>query len=165
LSQDWRQLLPTLDLRAQYGSYQSYFGTVTAWTGSIGITVPLFDRLQNYSRAKEQSYNRTKSESRLEQVQRNAKADWEASHANFKRALDSALRRDETLILSRKIYSDNLRRFHAGRITANDLVVDQNRMYEAELLAIQGWGSVHLSYSRLCHALGDEVKNCMSSKQ
>jgi outer membrane protein TolC len=161
VSRNWRLILPSVDLQASYGNYQGFFGSVTGWTGAVSVSFPLFDYLEGISRAREQSYSLAVSESTLEQIQRNAKSEWRSSAVGFKLSLSSALARDKNLILSRKLYNDNLLRFRAGRISSNDLAVDQNRMYEAELLAIQGWSAVHIYYSQLCHSMGYQVKECL----
>ncbi len=53
--------------------------------------------------------------------------------------------------------SEPTARFRLGRTTVNDLALDQNRLLQAELLSVEGWENAHLSFVRLCHALGSHV--------
>ncbi len=155
-----RQILPTLDGSAGYGytNFQNPGGPyATGWTATFTLTVPFFDRLTNYSTYKAQVYTRQIAELNLEQAERDARSEWTAAHSAFELAFRSALSRDKTLGISRKLYEDNLRRFQSGRISANDLVVDQTRLYDSELLAVQGWAAAHLAYARLRHSLGLSV--------
>ena len=160
LSQTRRQVLPTVDGSFAYGYYNTADQGGPSWSGTLSLTVPLFDRLYNYSNAKAQSYTRNSAEFSFEQTQRDARADWEAARNSFSLALTSALNREKTLTTARKLYQDNLKRFQSGRIDANDLALDQNRLYDSEFLAIQGWSSAHLAFVRFCHAEGFKVTEC-----
>ncbi len=157
VSQAWRQMYPSLDASFSYG-YIS-LGT-TQWTGSVGATLPLFDRLLNYSSAKAESYMRSAADASLEQVRRDAKVDWESARLTFQTSLHSALTRDRTLVTSRRLYQDNLKRFQGGRASANDLALDRGRLFDSELLAIQGWAAVHVAYARYCHSRGLRIASC-----
>ena len=71
-------------------------------------------------------------------------------------------------MLAEHLFEDNRQRFKMGRATANDLAVDQNRLLEAELLAVDGWVNAHLSLVKLCHALGHSIDaggNCGALKK
>jgi outer membrane protein TolC len=59
--------------------------------------------------------------------------------------------------LAQSLYEDNQRRLKAGRSSMNDVLVDQNRLAEAEILAINGWADAHLLYARFCHSIGRRV--------
>ena len=92
--------------------------------------------------------------------------------------LDTGLVELDTLILDKKtgrpvvgikaddleLYEDNIKRFRAGRISANDLILDQNRVFDSELLAIEGWGDLHLNLSKFCHSIGMLVSECLFIK-
>lgn len=165
-SQNWRFLLPSLDAQVSYGYFSSsFFGSGAGWVGALTVSLPLFDRLTGISKAKEQASLRTASEAQLEQVQRTAKAEWSTARNNFELALESAQAREKNLSLSRKLYDDNLKRFQAGRISSNDLVIDRTRMYQAELNAVQGWSAAHLNFARLCHSLGYRVEKCVEASR
>ena len=162
LNQNWRLLFPSIDAQFSYGNFSGYFGSLTGWSGTISMTIPLFDQLTSYSDAKAQIYLKMSSEVKLEKVQREARSQWESSRANFQIALETALVREKTLELSKKLYQDNLNRFQVGRMTANDLTLDRNRMNSAERFTVQAWAAVHLHFTELCHSLGYRVSTCIS---
>jgi len=162
VSQSWGKMFPSLDLNASYG----YEHRVTArndgqyFGGTLTLTIPLFDRLTNISEYRAQIFGKDTAEASLEQIRRTARAEWEASKVALEISLQTAKSRDRTLVTSRNLYRDNLRRFYRGLASANDLIVDQNRLYNTELNAVAGWNSVHLNFSDWCHALGLRVAQC-----
>jgi outer membrane protein TolC len=166
-NRNMRLLLPSVDSSLAFGNYTNPGATFglpgtgsLSWTGTISMTLPFFDHLVSYTNVRTQLYARSAAEATLTQVERDALSDWEAAQRSFKATLETALARDKTLSASHKIYEDNLRRFQAGRISANDLALDQRRVFDSELFAVQGWSAAHLAYSRLCHSVGRRVHDC-----
>ena len=170
LTQTRTQILPTVDASFVYGYYDGILGggfapgigngSVTGWTGTVSATLPLFDRLAAISAARVQVATRTTAELALEQLERDARAEWSAARESFRTSVSAALLRERTLATSRRIFQDGLRRFRAGRATANELSVDQARLLDSELFAVQGWSAAHLAFARLCHSLGSSVWTC-----
>jgi outer membrane protein TolC len=162
IKERWGMMLPSLDAQFSYG----YLNDVTAgnrgpnWAGSITLTIPLFDRLASYGEYQSHIAHRVISEAAFEQVKRQAKNDFQAAKSAFQISLESAKDRDKTLTTSRRLYQDNLLRFRSGLVSANDLIVDQRRLFATELNAIKGWGAVHVNFSNLCHALGKTIEDC-----
>lgn len=161
-SRSWRLILPSLDLGFTYGYYspENWADRSRAWTSSVSLTVPLFDRLANVSNYRAQTMARNVAEIAVEQTRRETSSQWISAKGSFLTTLDSAWVREQTLARSRKLYQDNVQRFQAGKMSANDLRQDQSRLLESELFTIQGWGSLHRAYARLCHASGRLVENC-----
>jgi outer membrane protein TolC len=170
VSRAWRLLGPSLDAQGTYGYYWSDRGAglgaagggvgAPQWAGTVGVQLPLFDRLSLYSDARERVFVRSSAELALEQVRRDARAEWDGARHVFVTSLDTARSRDRILGVSRKLYSDGLQRFRSGRISADELVLEQQRVYDSERLAVQGWATAHLAYSRLCKALGLRLAEC-----
>lgn len=167
-SQGWGRMLPSLDLTFGYGYWEnantifpgSYYNG-REWSGMVALTIPLFDKLSNYGNYESLVYRRKIAELELEQIRRQAKNDWESARGSLDISLRTARSRDATLAVSRHLYEDNLKRLRQGMASANDLSVDQDRLYRSELYAIRGWGNVHLSLTRLCHAMGRRVEDCL----
>ena len=163
---DERLLLPSLDASFSYGYYNGVSSSVTdsggayGWNSAITVSLPFFDHLTTYSNARAQLYVRAAADVAVTQVERTAQAAWEAARDGFKIALDAAVARERTLGVSRRLYQDSLKRFQAGRITANDLVIDQRRLLDSELFSVQGWAAAHLAFPRLCHAFGKKITEC-----
>ena len=161
-----RLLLPSLDANFSYGLYKG-LDTIGAsptwtpgWTAALGITFPFFDNLITYSNMKAQIYNEKIADIALTQKERDVKAAWDSSRVSFQISLKAANGREKTLDTSRQLYQDSLKRFQAGRISANDLVIDQRRLLDSELFAVQGWAYAHLQFPKLCHSLGKRLEDC-----
>ena len=156
-----RLLFPSIDTTFRFGHYEAA-GAVGApsWTAVLQIKLPFFDQFQTYANARAQSYVREAAEASVVQVQRAAKADWSIAQNSFEKAFQTARSREKILSISQQLYQDNLKRFQAGRISANDLAINQKRLLDSELFAIQGWKTAHLALLKLCQARGRSVLKC-----
>lgn len=156
-------MLPSLDLSL---SYENQMAPVTnsvwtdQWMGLVTLTVPLFNRLDNLASYQLAREIELRDRLNLERSSRDLTAQWTTAETEFQTQLESAMTREQTLKISNSLYQDNFRRFQAGRSTANDLFNDQDRLYQAELLVVQGWRSAHESYLRLCHSTGQSLATC-----
>lgn len=166
-TRDERLFLPSLDAGFAWGNYRTdasqtgWPGSgVMGWSASLTLQLPFFDRAVTYANLKTQSAKSEQAQSRLEQTERDTFAAWGSAKQEFIEALNSAAARDRNLILSRRIYQDNLRRFKAGRVSVNDLAIDQRRLFDTELNSVQGWAAAHSAFARLCHQSGASIKNC-----
>lgn len=160
---NFSSLLPTLDLALSYKNGQ---GPATGdewtpqWTGLVTLTVPLFNRLADLGAYKLAKESELRIRLALERSTRELNSQWTTADTEFATELSSAITREQTLKISNTLYQDNLRRFQAGRTNANDLFQDQDRLYQAQLLVVQGWRSAHESYMRLCHSTGQSLAVC-----
>ena len=162
-----RLLLPSLDSSLSYGNYRASAldfklpGSGTpAWKAGLSISFPFFDHLVSYTNAKVQAQVRSGAEISLTQVERQAKAEYDSAKNSFGSFLSTAVIREHTLALSKKLFQDSFKRFQTGRIPVNDLALDQNRLFSSESLEIQGWSSAHLGFTRLCHSRGKRLSDC-----
>ncbi|MCM2277821.1 MAG: efflux RND transporter permease subunit [Oligoflexia bacterium] len=163
LSRQYRLLLPSLDASLVYGYYEPKAqASYPAWTGVLTLSLPVFDRLAGISRTKALARSREAALLRLEQSQRDALETWEAVTQGFRAARSSALAREKTLLTTRKLYEDGLKRFQQGRMTTNELFVEQSRLSETEFLAVESWSAAHLALTRLCHTLGKRLAGCLT---
>lgn len=156
------KVYPSLDLGFSYGYGQRYAGEKIgpSWEGRLSLTIPLFDKLENYSAYEAQVHAKRGSEVALEQVRRNALSEWNSSKAAYQYSVATAQSRDQTVITARKLYKDNVTRFQKGLVSANDLTVDQDRLAETELFAVKGWASAHLALTKFCHSAGFRLQDC-----
>lgn len=157
------RVLPSLDLSLSYENENNPLTQHTwtpQWMGGLTLTIPLFSRLENYTAYRQAAESRLRSDLDLQRSTRDLTAQWKVAENNFRTQLESALVREQTLKISNTLYQDNLRRFQAGRSNANDLLNDQERLSQSELLAIHGWKSAHFSFIKLCHSLGQLISEC-----
>ncbi|MFL5814170.1 MAG: TolC family protein [Bdellovibrionia bacterium] len=158
-------MLPSLDASITYGYYKYDFDAGApngpAWQGAFVVTLPIFDRLVNLSNGRAQAHLVRQAAFQQTEVERNADAQVSAAKQSLLRAVTSAAERDTTLSKSMNLYQDSLRRFQNGRADTNEMLLDQTRVLDTELLAISGWSEAHLALARFCHSLGKRVAECL----
>lgn len=163
-SADWtsaqakRLLLPSVDLQATYGTYDLSTPDRRDWTVLLSLTIPIFDPQQNITTYWIRSLDADLARVRLESLRRVAEPQFLSLRSDLLAAQNSARAREKTLATSRKLFADSLQRFKLGRASVNDLAIDHDRLFSAELLAVNGWSAAHLAYARLCHSLGSRVR-------
>ncbi len=158
----WR-LFPSLDASGSWVLHNQREPEVALPTGSsvtLSLSLPLFDRLTNWGTYRAQAQDAAAADAALEQVRRNARSEWESARFSFETALRTALSREKTVGIAQRLFQDGLKRFRAGRATANELAIDRDRELRSELLAIQGWANAHVEFTRFCHAQGKSVFSC-----
>lgn len=164
-------VFPSLDFSLNYGIFQTELPTgspsisAAEWKAIVSLSVPLFDRLENFGQYRALVHAETRAEAELEKVRRHARIEFDTAKGNLAVAIETAKLRDKTLTTAKKLYRDNLARFRKGLISANELIIDQERLTDSQLNAIRGWAQAHLSFSRLCHALGDRLSTCLTNSQ
>ncbi len=151
------QLLPSLSFSASLGNSDLANSGRRDWGTLLTLSVPIFEGLRDYSNFQVQGLELQVAEYRLEALRRLAPAEVESLKENHRAARESALAREKTAKVSERLFSDNQQRFRLGRATVNELAFDQDRLLQSQLLEIEGWLNLHLTYARLCHGLGGFV--------
>jgi len=161
-NENFGNIFGAIDLTGSYGYLHSVTSGLdgTFWRGGVEATIPLFDRLSNYGKYKAQVHEVSSAELSFERVKRDLRSQFEANKGAFKISLETAVARDKILTMARKIYEDSLERYKRGIADANDLILDQQRLFDSETFAVRGWAEAHRTYTDYCHSLGLRVKNC-----
>jgi outer membrane protein TolC len=160
---DFRRMLPSLDFQADY-NFRNTTTTRDEWSGALTLSLPIFDQMTNYARYASQAGKSAAAEFDLEEARRKGEAEYRSARATFLITLDTALARQETLGIARRLYRDNEIRFKSGKINANDLSVDQERLFRSEQFALEGWNAAHVAFVRLCHSTGSRLQNCLKDE-
>ena len=155
--QSFSNLLPSLNLNASYGSFDLSMPDRRDWSGVLTLSVPLFDGFVSLTGYKLQSLTEQLAEVNSEIIRRTAPPAVESLRKAYKLAKDSAIDREKTAQVAERLYADNFQRFRLGRVNANDLTLDQDRLLQSQLLEINGWLNAYSAYTRLCHGLGRYV--------
>ncbi len=155
-----RLMFPSLDGNLSYGYYSNLGIKGPAWSVGVTLTLPFFDQLNQYSNYKLQSYFQMEKETLYERTPKELQIEFENAQKNFEILNTTTFSRTKILETARELYRDNLRRFQLGRASANDLVIDERRVFDSELFFIQGVAELHLAFVRLCHAMGKRVRAC-----
>ena len=65
--------------------------------------------------------------------------------------------------LSKKLYDDYVRSFKMGRISTNDLFIEQTRLISSELLMAESQLEFHQTITSLCVLQGDNLNTCLAN--
>lgn len=159
-----RELLPTLNGNAAYGVQYQSSTHHQFWSGGLSLDINLFNQMSDYSKASTYEYQASSARMSLRAIEEKLKRDWSARTSALRASIETALKRDENLERSDRLYEDNLERFRLGRVNANDLNVDQSRLQGSKLLATSGWANLHLTVMQVCQSLGQSIQSCISGK-
>lgn len=153
-----RRMLGSVDLSINrsmsevYGSERNW-----GWTASITYTLPLFDRLSSYGSYQKSLGNYYVKKAELYYANRESFAFYQKARSNFKISLETFNERQKTLKLTKRLYKDSIKQFNRGRLSVNDLLVEQKRLLLTEQNANQGNYQRHISLADLCHSIGSKV--------
>lgn len=152
----FRQFLPSVDFTMDYGYQNSQLSRRPGWDAYLLLTIPLFD-LKKHSDYRVQVEQKRIAQVREEQQRRSLTSQWQDVKARLSLAVRSAREREESVRLARSLYQANQQRMQAGRSSMNDVVVDQNRLADAEVLEIAGWADAHNLYVQMCQMLNATI--------
>jgi outer membrane protein TolC len=160
-----RLLLPSLSVVSNT-TFLGYLPTSsldgTTWSLGLQASWPIFDQLVRYTDYRTQVHTVGQAEASLEQTRRAVYVAWETARERFRISMNSLALREKSLKLSRKLYEDGVRRFQAGRVSANELFVEHRRWLDGELLYLRAMGEIHRSFSEYCHAMGKTLNSCLT---
>lgn len=128
---------------------------------SINFTWTLFNGFRDRAALAQSRYYLEESRNRLIDLEREVSASRKTKGIVFNTALESLRKRLKTLELSRRIYRQSVRRFQEGKLSFNDLEIDQNRYLETELLAQEGEAQVHRTLADYCSEYGLSILSCL----
>jgi outer membrane protein TolC len=156
--------LPSLDLSLAYREVPRVNPNTGTWAGTIELSFPLWSRFETAA-ASARAYTgfieadglATTAE-REEQLRREfLKKKISLSGDNFREAKINQEK-------SAKVYRDMLRSFQFGRLTTNDLFIEQDRKIRTELTLTQSRLAFHESLMEACALWGVSARTCLASK-
>lgn len=159
LDESKRSFLPRIDFSLAVNRNLDYDRTVNK-SATFSISLPIWDGFSRYSTYKSSVSSLYKAKYELLKKNREVKSSIKSIEDNLRIAAINASNRKETLNLSRKLYKDNFERFEKGRISVNDLSIEQNRLLDSESLYNQGMKDFHISLLDYCHAKGLLLRKC-----
>ena len=164
LEQKWKATKglywPSLDLSLAYQQAPRWTNSNRVWSGSLEMTIPLWSRyetaaLSSQAYAAYQSAKNTYTETERQENLRNdfLMAKVISQEASLREA-------KENLKNSDQLYQDMERAFKMGRLSANDLFLEQNRFIESRLNYYQSMLAFHQAQLENCGILGLHAAEC-----
>jgi outer membrane protein TolC len=157
------QHLPTLDLNFAYQESPIRKRESREWVGSIEFSFPIWNKYSTSANIADvgasavESENSALAKEKEESLQKDL----------LKRRIDAFIKNMEenrnNLEKSEKLYSDMLRSFQLGRISVNDLFIEQNRRIDSILSYTESRMAFHESILDACSIWGKRVRDCIIS--
>lgn len=155
----YKSYLPSLDLTFQYQESPWQERDNKAWTTSLQLTIPLWSKyettaaLSSAMAQKIEFENEYKMLSQKQKIQR--KYLLEKVHQLQKLVAQSK----SDLAQTEKLYENILKGFKLGKISMNDLFIEQRRLSDADSLLSQNYYELHVSVIDLCKENGVFLKS------
>lgn len=152
---------PSMDLSIQYQVTPIKERTSKQWIGVLSLSFPIWNQLENSSNVSSayaqylgaiNDYKDT--DQSLKQHSLFLKVKIETARMNLSES-------KKNLETSRKLYQDILRSFRLGRISTNDLFLEQNRLLESENALALSQLTFHQSLIETCALLGLKSSECL----
>ncbi len=153
--------LPSVDWNLQLQQSPLRSRSDDLWSSSLLLTVPLWSRFETAatSATAYASYVAAENESLRASREEGLKREYLEKKLLLSRA--NLLESKRTLEKSERLYQDMLRSFQVGRLSANDLFLEQNRRIETLLSYSQSRLSFHEGLMEACALWGLEARDCL----
>ncbi|MEK6773977.1 MAG: TolC family protein [Bdellovibrionota bacterium] len=152
---------PSLDLSLQYKEFPLKERSNQQLLGFVTLTLPIWDQYETAAKVSSSyaSYinalnDYKETEQTLNQKNLFLKEKIETSQLNL---IDAK----KNLEISRKLYQDILKSFRLGRISTNDLFIEQNRLLDSENTFARSELNFHQSLIEVCALSGLNASECL----
>lgn len=132
-----------------------------AWATSVVYTLPLFEGFDQFT-----EYRRNEAQKKIAIVRKrfekyDAAALQEAEKSNLQVSWKNWIERRDALKISSRLYTGSLSQFTQGKLSVNELFVDQDRLLRTELIANSALHQLHESILAFCHSRGKAfIRGC-----
>ncbi len=153
--------LPSLDLTASYKSFESYGQMAKQWNSMIELSIPLWSRWEVAAQSAQDYAASVKAQDEAEQNARDEslRREFLQKKVNLSRAnMDDAR---TNLDRANHLYEDMLRSFQLGRLSTNDLFLEQDRKIRAIVDYAQARLDFHSSIMEACALRGLTATECL----
>jgi outer membrane protein TolC len=156
---------PSLDLTASYQESplkergaQAFSQQVTA---GLQLTLPLWSQYETSNRVAQAYAEHVAARSRFQETQREEEAQREVLSARVELARQNLIDAQANLSKSEKLYQDMLKSFRFGRMSMNELLIEQNRLIESQMSLSQSQWDFHKVLMEACAAAGLSARACL----
>lgn len=152
---------PSLDLTATYRELPLRSRAQSDWSASLLLTIPLYDRFETTALRSSAEADLAAAEAALDFAVRTENAKREV----LQRRLDLQRKNleDASTNVERaaKLYQDMLKSFGLGRMSVNDLLIEQNRTIESAVSLSQNQLAFHKVVIETCLISGTKLRDCV----
>ncbi len=162
------QYWPSLDLSLTY--FESPIkntnkdNTVTGeWTGLLTLSLPLWSRYETAATVSSARTAKTIADNDFSKSKKQNEQQFSFLQKKLNLSRENLTEAEKNLSLSKKLYDDYVRSFKMGRISTNDLFIEQTRLISSELLMAESQLEFHQTITSLCVLQGDNLNTCLAN--
>jgi outer membrane protein TolC len=165
LEEAWRSAKgghwPSLDLTLQYQELPIQERNTNQWVGLLRFTLPLWTRYETSSQISSIYAQYVGAQNDFKQTEQNLKLRSIFLKDKVEMTRMNLLDAKKNLEKSRGLYRDILKSFRAGRMSTNDLFLEQNRLLESENSLTLSQLSFHQTLIEICALSGLKSADCL----
>jgi outer membrane protein TolC len=152
---------PTLDLQVQYQKYPLDVHGNHQMSGVLALTFPLWDQLETSAKVAASFAQYVSAQNDFKEAEKSFKVKSLFLIEKIEVARINLVESKKNLETSRKLYFDILKSFRLGRISTNDLFIEQNRLLESENALAASQLTFHQSLIETCALFGLKSAECL----
>jgi outer membrane protein TolC len=154
-------LLPRVDVSHRWSKFGAEKLEQNDRVALLTISFPLFEGYRPRTSIDQEWARRVNAEYDLRSLERKSRALYREVKENLLRLRETVQERERTQSLARKLFDDNFKRYQEGRTSVNELLIDQNRLFESQILANRGLHDFHQSLISFCQSQGLLLQPCL----
>ena len=149
-----------MDLSASVDQYPIVSGLNQQWSLGLVLSLPLWSRYETVARVAAASADRMQAAQQADEALRIETAQREVLQQRIDLSQQNLVAAQGNLEKSGGLYKDMLKSFRFGRMSMNELLIEQNRLIESEMNLNQSQSDYHKILMESCAIAGFSVKNC-----
>lgn len=155
--------MPSVDWQVNYQNTVPFKlrGADYTWSTTLTLTVPIWNQWQSMSDQAQEYSNYVEAEANFDIAENEEKNKVEALQKKIKILAENVHESKKILKKSEKLYQDTLVGFRYGKVSANDLFMEQNRLIDTRLDYSQNQLSYHMAIVESCITSGKLLRECL----
>jgi outer membrane protein TolC len=151
---------PSLDFTLSYQESPFQNSLTKQWTSLLVLTLPLWDQYSTQSKAISDYASYLEVENELKTAQARNSAELTFFDQKLEIVKKNLVDSKKNIEVSKSLYSDMVKAFQYGRISVNDLLIEQNRLIESEITFSKNMLSYHQVLVEGCLLNGYSLQDC-----
>jgi outer membrane protein TolC len=154
---------PSLDLSLIYQDSPIKERTSQQWVGLLTFTLPLWSRFETTAQISSAFSSRVAALNDFRDTEQSLKQRVVFLREKIDVARTNLSEAKKNLDKTRRLYDDILRSFRLGRMSTNDLFIEQNRLFESQTALALSQLSFHQTLIESCALVGQKASDCLKS--
>jgi outer membrane protein TolC len=152
---------PQVDLAVDYQANLAKDDNSKIWTGGLYLTIPLWSKYETAAKVSSAYADYLGAKSQFETAKNLNEAKKESIEKKIQLTRKNLEEAKNNLVKSEKLYDDMLKSFRFGRISMNELLIEQNRLIDSQMILSQSEWDFHKILLEACAILGQPIDSCL----